>query len=116
MSHSISDHLLSLFDYADQLCSLIVTNDTKTRNYFMTLVYIEDIIDSYGRDILFTHSSQNEDAEKSRETINRRLESLRKSIRTLSQMYNFDETLRQHSQALLTWSKSSEMRDNSTDL
>lgn len=87
--------LLELFDYADYIADRIQPNSLDNSSYFLTLVYIEDIMDAYGRGLIY-RSLKNSDEVKASATQSeavQRLELLRGRIRSLSQQYDFDDTL-----------------------
>ena len=90
--------MAELLDFADEISQLIPEADSDRFNYFMTLIYIEDILDKYGRGPMFQ-----EDPEAKTEAI-RRMDLLRGKIREYSETYNFDDNLKQRTDNIfLDW-------------
>lgn len=90
-------HMIELLDFADEIGDLIQQDGFDKNSYFMTLVYVEDILDKYGRGLAFQSAHEygltEEQVSETRINLNARLEALRASIRNFSQMYDFDEVL-----------------------
>jgi hypothetical protein len=102
--------MIELLDFADEIGDLIRQDDFDKNSYFMTLIYVEDILDKYGRGIA-SHSARDtalteEQISEIRKHLNARLDALRSRIRNFSQAYNFDDVITERSQGMLRdWSK-----------
>jgi hypothetical protein len=102
--------IIELLDFADEISSLIRQDDFDKNSYFMTLVYVEDILDKYGRG-LASQSARDaalteEQTAEIRKYLNMRLDELRLRIRDYSQTYDFDEVIAERSRGMLRdWSK-----------
>lgn len=97
VSKPLYQYIFDLLDYADAIAERISPSEPEKNNYFMTLVYIEDILDKYGRGLVVQSSREaGEDEADSRELLkraNQQMDALRKKIRLYSQQYDFDEVL-----------------------
>lgn len=102
--------IIELLDFADEIGDLIQQDDFDKNSYFMTLIYVEDILDKYGRglapqsarDAMLTE----EQVSELRKHLNARLDALRIRIRNFSQAYDFDEAIAERSRGMLRdWSK-----------
>jgi hypothetical protein len=90
-------HIFNLLDFADELINRIKPGELDNGNYFMTLVYIEDVLDTYGRGFVLTtaRESGHSDNEASAlmYTATARMDLLRQAINDLSQVYDFNDVL-----------------------
>lgn len=103
------EYIFDLLDYADDLVELIPTVDDFERNqYFVTLVYIEDILDIYGRGLVL-HSANDKEEGTGRELMGKatkRMDELRDKIHSLMRLYEFDSSLDEASKRIATrWRK-----------
>jgi hypothetical protein len=87
------DFLFSLYDYADYLADNISPENMDNNSYFMSLIYIEEMMDSYGRGLIHrTALSINASDTESLAEAHRRIDLLRKRIRDLRSRYDFNGT------------------------
>lgn len=90
-------HIFNLLDYADVVYPLITADAQDKEGYFMTLVFIERVLDNYGRGFVSVSARDSgmheEYVKEMLHLANRRMDELRANIRKLSQIYDFDETL-----------------------
>lgn len=89
-------YIFEMLDYADRIAALIQPGQRDNENYFMTLIYIEDILDKYGRSIAYHDSSENGDDVDGHDRLvlaTKRMDLLREQIRYFSQAYDFDEVI-----------------------
>lgn len=105
----IYEYIFDLLDYADDLAELIPSVDNYERNqYFVTLVYIEDILDIYGRGLVL-HSANDHEEGTGRELMSKatkRMDELRGKIHNLMHLYEFDPSLDEASKRIATrWRK-----------
>ena len=104
------EDIFNLLDFAERLVPLVDNDEDDRNNYFMTLIYIEDVIDSYGRSMVNRSSIEaGVDSEKNtelRNEANQRLKALRDNISEFTKKYDFNSTLESHAHDLVkTWSK-----------
>lgn len=91
-------YIFEMLDYGDEISKLIQPDGRDNDSYFMTLVYIERILDNYGRGLVrqsaraVGYDDQQVNALVSEANV--RMDILRKAIRAYSQMYNFDDSLK----------------------
>ena len=102
--------MIELLDFADEIGDLIQQDDFDKNSYFMTLVYVEDILDKYGRGLASQSARDTalteEQTSEIRKHLNARLDALRLRIRNFSQAYDFDEILTERGQFMLRdWRK-----------
>ena len=102
--------MIELLDFADEISDMIQSDDSDRNSYFMTLIYVEDILDKYGRGLASQSAHDFALAEEQiteiRVYLNTRLEALRSRIRDLSQTYDFDEVITERGQGMLRdWRK-----------
>ena len=101
------EYIDDLLDYSDELIALIQPENFENPNYFMSLIYIEDILDKYGRGLV--SKSANEDGLDGHALLvkaNRRMDELRKSIRSLSEAHDFDDIIKERATQMVTnWVK-----------
>jgi hypothetical protein len=102
--------IIELLDFADEISDLIQQDDFDKNSYFMTLVYVEDILDKYGRGLASQSARDTalteEQTSEIRKHLNARLDALRLRIRNFSQFYNFDDAITERSQGMLRdWGK-----------
>ncbi len=91
----LHDFLFSLYDYADYLADTISSqNDTDYNNsYYMSLLYIEDMMDKEGRMLIRRAADQiTGDGHDSLSEAHHRLDLLRKRISDLRKEYSFIES------------------------
>ena len=97
-------YIFDLLDYADELAKLILSGGQDNNNYFMTLVYIEDILDKYGRGLVLDSAKeyvpQGVDPSGLLKIATQRMDALRKTIRIYAQQYDFDETLKARGESM----------------
>lgn len=87
-------YIFDMLDYAEIISTKIKPGDHDNNNYFMTLVYVEDILDKYGRGLVIDSANESgQDGSELLKLANERMDKLRKTIRNLSQVYDFDEIL-----------------------
>jgi len=103
-------YMSDLLDFAEQVSTRIQQDEFDNNSYFMTLVYVEDILDKYGRGLASQSAREAGFAEEQilaiRRDLNIRLETLRAQIRDLSQLYNFDQAMVERSQSMIKdWQK-----------
>ncbi|HVV25720.1 MAG TPA: hypothetical protein VHC21_01675 [Candidatus Saccharimonadales bacterium] len=100
----LGQYVIDLLDYADAIADRIAPSEPDKSSYFMTLVYIEDVLDTYGRGLLWDlYRATGKDEDESRALkghINQRVEALRHQIRLFSQQYDFDETLKSRGESM----------------
>lgn len=92
------EQIFNLLDFADTIVGMLETEASERSNYFMTLIYVEDILDKYGRGLIL-HSAldSGKSQEESRALMaeaNQRMDKLRRQIRNYSQQFDFDELLK----------------------
>lgn len=106
----LHDFLFQLYDFADILADKIEhgTSDNLGAQ-FLTLVYIEQIFDMYGRDLISQSAREASlDSGVALSEAHRRIDLLRARIQNLVETHNFNESLRQASEKILhEWSKKS---------
>lgn len=105
---ALHEHIINLLDYAERLIGLIEEDENDRDNYFITLVYIEDIIDTYGRSMVHRSiiDSDIDDDGSTKDQVNKRLDELRSNIKSLVEKYDFNDALQSHTHKLMdTWSK-----------
>lgn len=91
---TLHDFLNKMYDYADYLAAAIQPENRDNGSYFMSLIYIEDILDSYGRGLILSSAKQiGLDGSAELSEAHRRLDLLRGRIHDLAQQYNFDDDL-----------------------
>ena len=103
-------YMSELLDFAEQVSTRIQQDEYENNSYFMTLVYVEDILDKYGRGLASQSAREagltEEQISAIRRDLNTRLEKLRDQIRNLSQVYNFDQAMIERSQSMIRdWQK-----------
>jgi hypothetical protein len=100
----LHDFLFDLYDFADTIAAKIQPGEPENNSYFMTLVYIEDIMDKYGRGLVLdaaqTADPPTTDPQALLRTANERLNQLRERIETLAREYNMGETITARAQQL----------------
>lgn len=104
------EYMSDLLDFAEQVGAMIQQDEFENNSYFMTLVYVEDILDKYGRGLASQSAREagytDEQVSVIRRDLNTRLETLRAQIRNLSQLYNFDQAMIERSQSMIRdWRK-----------
>ncbi len=82
-------YMEQLIAFGDEIVRRLELEPQERDNYFMTLVYIEDILDKYGRGSAWIGADQSH-----RMMVNKKMNDIRGVIRKYSQDYNFDEVLR----------------------
>jgi len=103
-------YMAELLDFAEEISARIHQDEFENESYFMTLIYIEDILDKYGRG-LASRSARDRGLTKEqiltvRIDLNTRLEALRAKIRNLSQAYDFDQAMTERAQSIIRdWQK-----------
>lgn len=101
-------YIFEMLDYADRIAALIQPGEYDNENYFMTLIYIEDILDKYGRGIAYQGASGGEDSDGHDRLVlaTKRMDLLREQIRHFSQMYDFDEAIKDRGDSMYrNWHK-----------
>lgn len=103
---NIAQYIFDLLDYAEEINKLIEPGNDNA-NYFMTLVYIEDILDKYGRSFMSDYSAvEGVDIRQLSSVVNQKLNILRGNIRKHSQLYDFDQVIQQRGESMLKdWRK-----------
>lgn len=107
MNKPLYQYIFDMLDYADALIPLIQPNESDNGNYFMTLLYIEDILDSYGRSFV-RHSADasGEDGQIHMVNATRRMDELRTNIQELATTFDFEETIRLKNESMTrNWSE-----------
>lgn len=104
MSKYAYQYIFDLLDFADYLINQIDSNDFDRAMYFTTLVYIENILDVYGRGLVVDSArtagfSENDVADLKRRA-NDRLDTLRKALAHFVEKYDFDSVLDDHGEDL----------------
>ncbi len=108
--------IINLLDFAEELIPLADPGGPEYMDanpIFMTLVHIEEVLDTYGRgmahrSMVDTGIDSDQIAEAS-SSINKRLNELRNQIRVLAQTHNFDQALKDSAEeAYKNWHKRSE--------
>lgn len=98
-SPQLYQQLLGLFDLSDELIQRIDNGDTDIRGYFITLVSIERAFDTYGRGLVRQSAREagktEEEASALSKQANERMDELRRAIRRLVQVNDFDDLLKQ---------------------
>ena len=102
--------LVELLDFADEITGLVQKNEFDKNSYFMTLIYVEDILDKYGLGLASDSAREDglteEQVSEIRVLLNTRLEVLRATIRNFSQTYDFDKTISERGKEMLRdWHK-----------
>ena len=88
------EHIAELLDFAEVVAKRIVPGEFDNNNYFMTLVYVEDILDTYGRAVVSRSADENNlDGHALKGDASRRMEALRSTIARLNSDHAFDEAL-----------------------
>lgn len=97
-----SDYIFTLLDFADELVPRINDGEMFKHQYFMTLIQIEYVLDSYGRGLVLYEAREQgrPDAEALFKEAERRMDALRLTIRRLAQTYDFDDTIRQYTEMI----------------
>lgn len=93
-----SDYIFTLLDFADDLVARITDEEMFKHQYFITLIQIEYVLDSYGRGLVLYEAKEQgrPDADALFKEAERRMDALRLTIRRLAQTYDFDDALRQY--------------------
>ncbi len=90
-------HIFNLLDFADDLTTRILAGDPDNSSYFLTLVYIEDILDSYGRSFVPTTAREagcsEDEAQALKNEAASRMDALRHTLSELVNTYDFDRTM-----------------------
>lgn len=88
------DFLFKLYDYADYLAEEIKPGNYDNKNYYMSMIYIEEIMDSYGRGLINSaaHQLDENDRDSLREA-HKRIDALRQKIYDLKQSYDFEDVV-----------------------
>lgn len=90
-------HVFNLLDYTDEITALLQPDAEDKNSYFMTLLYIEGMLDSYARGFVASKylgtDFTEDDIFAIRKDLNSRVEALRSTIRSFAQMYNFDDVI-----------------------
>jgi hypothetical protein len=91
------EYIFTMMDYGDRLAEMINLNDAgniDNGNYFISLVYIEDMLDKYARGLVL-HSSEEAglDGSEQLKLANQRMDQLRANIRRFVQQGEFDDLL-----------------------
>ncbi|HSX35358.1 MAG TPA: hypothetical protein VLH84_00315 [Patescibacteria group bacterium] len=98
------EQVLGLLDFANDIASKITTDEHDKNSYFMTLVYVEDILDIYGRMLIMRSASESGVSEAGisdlSRSANERLNKLRGQIRQFSQQYDFDDVLKSKGESM----------------
>lgn len=96
------DFLFELYDYADYLADRIQPNNPDNNNYFMSLIYIEEMMDAYGRGLIneAAHEIDQNDRDSLKEA-HRRIDLLRQRINELRSTFAFDDVVTGKTQKLL---------------
>lgn len=95
------EYIFGLLDFADELEALLHTEQFDRNSYLMTLIYIEDILDKYGRGM--AQHSGNEvglDGKALLSEATKRMDRLRAKIRAAVQTYDFDQELLQRTEEM----------------
>lgn len=100
-------YVFDMLDYADAISVKITPEEYDKNNYFMTLVYVEDILDKYARGLVRESAAESgQDGSAYLKLATERMDRLRKVIRRLSQTYDFDEILSKKGESFyLDWHK-----------
>ena len=104
-------HIIELLDFGDELMRQLVTGDAyNRRNYIMILIYIDDILNRGGREIVFRsacdHLESQEEDEKMMDVATKRMDMLRVVLRDLIPTEDIDEDIKSRSNAIYqTWHK-----------
>ena len=104
----LHDFLFQLFDYADYLVNEINPNNRDNNEYFLSLIYIEDIMDKYGRGLISeTGRELNPEDTESLNEAHRRIDDLREKINSLKSEYNFSGVVSRRAESLIRdWDRS----------
>lgn len=91
------EYIFNVLDFADELAGRIKPDNPDNSNYFMTLVYVEDILDKFGRGFVLKMATESghssDEANNLMHQTTTRLDTLRQKISGFVQSYDFDETL-----------------------
>ncbi len=109
MEKPLYEYLFELLDFSDKLLELM-PDENWDNSYFMTLVYIEDVFDKYGRGMVLQSAQDSgksyDEARSLMSEANKRMDTLRSAIRKLAQERDYDETLKNRSEELVrNWVK-----------
>lgn len=93
----LHDFLFQLYDYADTLADKIEPGNVDNGKYFLSLVAIEQMFDTYARGLVSESARQSNDPSlvdsESLKEAHQRIDKLRERIHGLSKLYNFDDVL-----------------------
>lgn len=100
------DFLFRLYDYADHLADSIKPNNPDNNNFYISLIYIEEMMDSYGRGLINETAHQiNQNDRDSLKEAHRRIDLLRQRINQLRDEFDFDDVVTGKTEKLLRdWS------------
>lgn len=102
----VHDFLFQLYDYADYLADRIEAGDPESRMFFLSLVFIEKMFDTYGRGLISESAhNANDPALSGSESLteaHRRVDVLRARIDQLAKANNYDSVLEDYSHQLAT--------------
>lgn len=100
----IHDFLFQLYDYADYLADRIEAGDPESRMFFLTLVFIEKMFDTYGRGLVSESAEEANDPtldrSESLKEAHRRIDVLRARIDQLAKINNYDNVLEDYGHQL----------------
>lgn len=90
-------YIFDLLDFADDIIAQISPEDADKEMHFMTLVYIEDILDKYGRGLVVESGRatglSEDDIANLKYSANERMDAMRKTLAELVKQHDFDSTL-----------------------
>lgn len=120
----LHDFLFTLYDYADTVAELIqpeiqgsigarAQTHHDNAKFFLTLIYIEWIFDTYGRDLISRAATESRelDAQASLSEAHRRIDLLRQRIDSLAHQYDFNADIDRALARLATDWRTTDRRD-----
>jgi hypothetical protein len=94
------EYVFTLLDFADELVPRIKDDEMFMHQYFITLIQIEYVLDSYGRGLV-RYAARDEgraDAEELFTVAEQRMDALRVQLRVAAQTHDFDDTIREYTE------------------
>ena len=93
-SKPMYQYIFDMLEYADKIATLIQPGNSDNGNYFMTLIYIEDILDKYGRGLVFTSANEiGEDGHELMIAATQRMDHLRATLHDLMITGQYNDVL-----------------------
>jgi hypothetical protein len=103
-------HIQDQIDFAETILGGINAGSINKQRYFMTLVYIEDILDGYGRDVIAEDGRASgmpeDELTELKHRANAVMDRIRHQLRTDIQTEGYaDEVVRKSQEMMQTWRK-----------